>query len=70
MNKQISPEIYDAANKLMIETLVSHDLNRVGCMDDARWKELAGQLRSVAFLPAGFDERQAYDRGLVPGCQP
>jgi len=70
MNKQISPEIYDAANKVMIETLLPHDLGRVGCMDDARWKELAGQLRSVAFLPAGFDERQAYDRTLVPGCQP
>ena len=34
----------------------------------ARWSELAGQLRSVAFLPAGFDEKQAYDRSFVPGC--
>ena len=68
MNKQISPAVYDAANKEMIERLISHDLGRIGCMSDARWSELAGQLRSVAFLPAGFDEKQAYDRSFVPGC--
>jgi len=70
MNKQIAPEIYDAANKEMIETLISHDLGRIGCMTDARWSELAGQLRSVNFLPAGFEAKQAYDRTLVPGCNP
>jgi len=70
MNKQISPAIYDAANKDMIENLISHDLGRIGCMQDARWKELAGQLKSVGFLPASFDEKQAYDRSLVTGCAP
>lgn len=70
MNKQISPAVYDAANKEMIEKLISHDLGRIGCMSDARWKELADQLRSVAFLPAGFNEKLAYDRTLVPGCTP
>ena len=70
MNKQMTPEIYDAANKEMIETLISHDLGRIGCMTDARWSELAGQLRSVNFLPAGFDAKQGYDRTLVPGCNP
>jgi NitT/TauT family transport system substrate-binding protein len=70
MNKQISSEVYDAANKEMIETLISHDLGKIGCMSDARWSELAGQLRSVAFLPAGFNEKLAYDRTLVPGCAP
>jgi NitT/TauT family transport system substrate-binding protein len=69
MNKQISSEIYDAANKEMIETLISHDLGKIGCMTDARWKENADQLRSVAFLPAGFNEKQAYDRTMVPGCE-
>jgi NitT/TauT family transport system substrate-binding protein len=68
MNKQITPEVYDAANREMLETLIPHDLGKIGCMTDARWKELAGQLRSVGFLPAGFDEKQAYDRTLVPGC--
>ncbi len=68
MNKQMSPEVYDAANKEMIEKLVSHDLGKIGCMTDARWSELARQLRSVGFLPAGFSEKQAYDRTLVPGC--
>lgn len=68
MNKQISPAVYDAANKEMIEKLISHDLGKIGCMNDARWTELASQLRSVAFLPAGFNEKQAYDRTLVPGC--
>ncbi|WP_219215815.1 ABC transporter substrate-binding protein [Variovorax boronicumulans] len=68
MNKQISPAVYDAANKEMIEKLISHDLGKIGCMNDARWTELATQLRSVAFLPANFNEKQAYDRTLVPGC--
>ncbi|MFZ3118906.1 MAG: ABC transporter substrate-binding protein [Variovorax sp.] len=70
MNKQISPAVYDAANKEMIEKLISHDLGKIGCMNDARWTELANQLRSVAFLPASFNEKQAYDRTLVPGCTP
>lgn len=68
MNKQISSDVFDAANKEMIESMISHDLGKIGCMTDARWKELADQLKSVAFLPAGFNERQAYDRTLVPGC--
>ncbi|MFT4267357.1 MAG: ABC transporter substrate-binding protein [Xenophilus sp.] len=68
MNQQISPEVYDAANREMIESMVSRDPGRIGCMSDARWKELADQLRSVNFLPAGFDEKQAYDRTLLPGC--
>ncbi len=70
MNKQMTPEVYDAANRQMIETLISHDLGRIGCMSDARWSELAGQLRAVDFLPANFDARQGYDRTLVPGCAP
>ena len=68
MNKQISPEVYDAANKEMIEGLISHDLGKIGCMSDARWKELAVQLRSVDFLPANFDEKLGYNRTFVPGC--
>ncbi len=70
MNTQISPAVYDAASKEMIEKLISHDLGKIGCMNDARWTELASQLRSVAFLPANFNEKQAYDRTLVPGCTP
>ena len=68
MNKQISPEVYDAANRELIEKLISHDLGKIGCMTDARWSEVAGQLKSVAFLPASFSEKQAYDKSFVPGC--
>jgi NitT/TauT family transport system substrate-binding protein len=68
MNKQLTPEIYAAANKGLIETLISHDLGKIGCMNDARWSQLAGQLKSVDFLPAAFNEKQAYDRTFVPGC--
>ncbi len=68
MNKQISSDVYDAANKEMIEKMIAHDLGKIGCMSDARWSEIATQLRSVAFLPAGFSEKTAYDRTLVPGC--
>ncbi len=68
LNQQVPPDVHDAAVKVMFETLVSHDLGKIGCMSDARWKELGDQLRSVNFLPAGFDVKQAYDRTLVPGC--
>ncbi len=68
MNKSISSPVHDAAVKLMIEDLISHDLNKVGCMTDARWSELAGQLRSVNFLPANFNEKLGYDRSFLPGC--
>ena len=68
MNKQISPEVYDAANKEMIADLLPKDPSQIGCMTDARWSEIADQLRSVKFLPADFDQKQAYDKSLVPGC--
>jgi NitT/TauT family transport system substrate-binding protein len=68
MNQQIPPNINDSASKEMIETLISKDPATIGCMTEARWKELADQLRSVGFLPAGFDEKKAYDLTLVPGC--
>jgi NitT/TauT family transport system substrate-binding protein len=68
LNQQVPSEVHDAAVKEMIERLISHDLGKIGCMTDARWKELGDQLRSVNFLPAGFDVKQGYDRTLVPGC--
>lgn len=68
MNQQIPPKINNSASKEMIETLIAKDPAKIGCMNDARWKELADQLRSVGFLPAGFDEKKAYDPTLVPGC--
>ena len=68
MNKQISPEVYDAANKEMIADLLPKDPSQIGCMTDARWSEIADQLRSVKFLPADFDQKQGYDKSLVPGC--
>ena len=68
MNKQITPAVHDAAIKEMIESLISHDLGRIGCMTDARWSELAAQLKSVGFLPANFNEKQGYDKSFVAGC--
>jgi len=68
MNSQLTPAVHDAAVKDLIETLIPHDLGKVGCMTDARWKELSDQLKSVNFLPAGFDPKPAYDRSLLAGC--
>jgi NitT/TauT family transport system substrate-binding protein len=68
MNQQVAPPVHDAGVKVMIETLISHDLGKIGCMTDARWSELAAQLRTVNFLPAGFNEKAAYDKSFVPGC--
>ncbi|MFM9433003.1 NitT/TauT family transport system substrate-binding protein [Janthinobacterium sp. CG_23.3] len=68
MNPQISPALYDSASKEIRATLAPADLGQLGCMSPARWRELAAQLRSVHFLPAGFDESLAYDRSFIAGC--
>ena len=68
LNQQITSDVYDSAVRDMADGMVPKDAGKIGCMNDARWKELAEQLRSVNFLPAGFDEKQAYDRSFVPGC--
>ena len=68
MNPQISPALYDSASKEIRATLAPADLGQLGCMSPARWRELAAQLRSVNFLPAGFDEALAYDSSLIAGC--
>ncbi|MES2262505.1 MAG: ABC transporter substrate-binding protein [Pseudomonadota bacterium] len=68
MNQQISPALYDSASRELIETQLARDPGKLGCMSDARWSELAAQLRSVKFLPADFDEKNTFDRTLAPGC--
>jgi NitT/TauT family transport system substrate-binding protein len=68
LNQQISSDIHDAAARDMANGLVPRDASKMGCMADSRWKELAEQLKSVNFLPASFDEKQAYDTRFVPGC--
>jgi NitT/TauT family transport system substrate-binding protein len=68
LNTQIPADVHDRAVKEMLAELLPHDVAKVGCMNDARWTELAAQLREATFLPAGFDEKQAYDKSLVPGC--
>lgn len=68
LNQQISPALYDTASRELIDSHLVRDPAKFGCMSDARWSELAAQLRAVKFLPAGFDEKSAFDRTLVPGC--
>ena len=68
LNTQIPADVHDRAVRDMLAELLPHDVTKVGCMNDARWTELATQLREANFLPAGFDEKQAYDKSLVPGC--
>ncbi|MBX3611150.1 MAG: ABC transporter substrate-binding protein [Hydrogenophaga sp.] len=68
LNQQISSDVHDAATRDMANGLVSRDPAKMGCMADSRWKELSEQLKSVNFLPADFDEKQAYDTRFVPGC--
>jgi NitT/TauT family transport system substrate-binding protein len=68
LNKQISPTVHEMAVKEMLAELLPKDHAKIGCMTDARWDEIAKQLKEVNFLPAGFDPKQGYDRTLVPGC--
>jgi NitT/TauT family transport system substrate-binding protein len=70
MNGQIPPALYDSASRELIETQLPRDPARFGCMSAARWTELAAQLKSVKFLPAGFDEKTAFDNTLMPECGP
>ena len=68
MNKLFSAELFDKGTTEMVATLLPKDTARIGCMEAARWTEIARQLREVKFLPEGFDEKQGYDATLVPGC--
>ena len=68
MNQQIPTPLYDSASRELIDTQLGSDHGKLGCMSAARWSELAGQLRAVKFLPAGFDERGAFDLTLAQGC--
>lgn len=70
LNGQISPALYDSASRELIGIQRAGDPARFGCMSGARWRELAAQLRAVRFLPAGFDEKQAFDGTVAAGCAP
>jgi NitT/TauT family transport system substrate-binding protein len=68
LNPLVSPTVHDAAVKDLVAELLPKDLSKIGCMTDARWSELAAQLKDVKFLPADFDPKKAYDQSFVPGC--
>jgi NitT/TauT family transport system substrate-binding protein len=68
LNKQITPQVHDAAVAEMVSDLLPKDQAKIGCMADDRWTELAQQLKEVKFLPADFDEKKAYDRSFLLGC--
>jgi NitT/TauT family transport system substrate-binding protein len=68
LNSQIPPDVHDRAVKEMLSDLLPHDPAKVGCMSDARWTHLAAQLHEAGLLPGHFDVKQAYDKGVVPGC--
>ncbi len=61
MNSQVPASIQDKAVADMKAELLPKDHARLGCMTDARWTELAQQMKEVNALPAGFDPKLAYD---------
>ncbi len=68
MNKSISPEVHDRAVEEMLADFLPSDTSKMGCMEDARWTELSGQLKEIGALPEDFDPTTAYDASFVKGC--
>ncbi len=68
-NSQIAPDIHDMAAEKLIENMLPADRTQIGCMDPARWEELASQLREVNMLGDDFSVAEAYDTSFVSGCK-
>ena len=59
-NSQIEPEIHDIASQMLIADLLPQDRSQLGCMTDARWQELSGQLQEANIVPQGYDIKSSY----------
>lgn len=67
-SKKTTPAIHMNAIELMKADFLPKDWSKIGCQDTKRWTELAGQMKEVNVLPAGFDPSNSYDLSFKKGC--
>lgn len=67
-NPIISPKVHERAVELILADFLPEDPSKVGCMEPARWTELADQMKSVDLIPQDFDPSDAYDMSFLQGC--
>ncbi len=68
-SKKVSPEIHLNAIELMKAEFLPKDYSKLGCMESARWEELAGQLKEVEVVPADFDPSSSYNLSFLGNCE-
>ena len=45
------------------------DYSKLGCMESARWDELAGQLKQVDVVPSDFDPASSFNLSFLGNCE-
>jgi len=68
-SKKVTRDIHMNAIKLMKAEFLPTDRSQLGCMEPARWEELAGQLKEVEVIPADFDPKSSYNLSFLGNCK-
>ena len=68
-SKKVGPEIHMNAINLMKAEFLPSDYSKLGCMESARWEELAGQLKDVDMVPADFNASSSYNLSFLGNCE-
>jgi NitT/TauT family transport system substrate-binding protein len=68
LDDQLDAKIFRQSYGAIVKDLMPSDDAKIGCMTDARWKELVGQLKDINLVPASFDYKTAVADNMVPDC--
>ena len=68
-SKKVTAEIHMNAINLMKEEFLPKDYSKLGCMEAARWDELAGQLKQVDVVPSDFDPASSFNLSFLGNCE-
>ena len=68
-SSKITPAIHMNAIALMKAEFLPTDYSKLGCMESARWAELAEQLKEVDVVPGDFDPVSSYNLSFMGNCE-
>lgn len=68
-SKKVTADIHMNAINLMKEEFLPKDYSKLGCMESARWEELAGQLKQVDVVPSDFDPASSFNLSFLGNCE-
>jgi NitT/TauT family transport system substrate-binding protein len=68
-SKKTTPAIHMNAINLMKDEFLPTDYSKLGCMNPARWNELAEQLKEVDVVPNNFDPSSSYNLSFMGNCE-